>query len=533
MVGLAIPLLLVLIAIVMVIVIAIQRSMNKGEDKGGGADIVAYLVLALAMGVAGFALASLAATAFPGDRFVFDPTESLATSLASLAVSVPFVIYFWRRQADRRTVYPASTGWTLYLSIIELVFVTALVVSAVMFLNGLLEEASTSSWTGTVVFGAIVVFHEIASWRTPPRSDAGELQRVIGSALGLIATTAGLAGTLTALFSGLFDTMDFGYHPWLAMLIVGTPVWAYRWLRPWPPNPSLPRQVWTVVVSIGSLAVALGAATTLLVLSLQYVLTETPPAGQHFEAVAIPIALALATLPVWVIHRRSLDDEGSTARVYEYALAALGVATGVAGAIALTVTAFNRDLIVGGDAGDVIALATAMVTGLVVWQLFTRKAGQAETAGEGALWPRRLYHLGMGIVFALIAAAALISTLFLLLRRILDGEATDSLLTPITVLVYTGLAAWYLLATFARDRAAAQPEEVIEPFEVTIITSHPGMVAARFPKQARLQVIYRGDDAGPIDDDMADAIVAAVGHRPSLVWVDGEGFRVAPRRTPA
>jgi hypothetical protein len=65
---------------------------------------------------------------------------------------------------------------------------------------------------------------------------------------------------------------------------------------------------------------------------------------------------------------------------------------------------------------------------------------------------------------------------------------------------------------------------------VTIIASHPGMIATRFPEQARLKVIHRGDDAGTIDDETAEAIVAAVNNRPSLVWVDEDGFRVAPMR---
>jgi hypothetical protein len=81
-----------------------------------------------------------------------------------------------------------------------------------------------------------------------------------------------------------------------------------------------------------------------------------------------------------------------------------------------------------------------------------------------------------------------------------------------------------------RDRRYAEDEEVVTPFDVTIVTSHPGSIAERFPKQAALTVIHRGDDEGAIDDDMADRIVAEVANRPSVVWVDRDGFRIAPKR---
>jgi hypothetical protein len=74
-------------------------------------------------------------------------------------------------------------------------------------------------------------------------------------------------------------------------------------------------------------------------------------------------------------------------------------------------------------------------------------------------------------------------------------------------------------------------DEVVTPFDVTIISSHPGTIATRFPKQAKVRVLHRGDVSGAIDDEMADEIVAAVNNKSSLVWVDDDGFRIAPART--
>ena len=50
------------------------------------------------------------------------------------------------------------------------------------------------------------------------------------------------------------------------------------------------------------------------------------------------------------------------------------------------------------------------------------------------------------------------------------------------------------------------------------------------PREARVRIIYRDDDIAVIDDDMASAIVSAVDGRSSFVWVDQDGFRVAPAR---
>jgi len=76
MIGLALLPLVAIVGVILLVVVAVQRSTKKGGgEKSGGADIVSYLVLALAMGVTGFALVELANTAFPGDRFIFDPAN--------------------------------------------------------------------------------------------------------------------------------------------------------------------------------------------------------------------------------------------------------------------------------------------------------------------------------------------------------------------------------------------------------------------------------------------------------------------------
>jgi len=529
-------LLILVIAGVVIAVVASRARKRPSGDRPGG-DIIAYLILALAMGVAGFALAELVATAFPGDSLVFDPAANLATSLSALVVSGPFAFYFWRRQSARRASYPASPGWTLYLAIIEAVFVVALVVVAVQLVDDLFNEnGGTTSWTRFVVYAAVVVFHELAARATPPTSDASDLPRVIGSGIGLVTLTVGLVGLLgEGLFVEVYGAIESsadspGYSPWLAMTIVGAPIWWFRWLRPWASERGIPYWTYTVVVSVIALSMAVGGAAAIGVTIVQALFGDV--SSSHFDVVPLEAAFSIVGWAGWLLHRRRLGQERTNQlRAYEYLMAAIGLGVSVTWAVVLTMLAFGRSLIVGANAEDVLTAGTVLVVALAVWLVFTSRSRRGAPEEEATSWPRRFYHLGLGVIMALIAAGGLITTLYILLNRALGGENTDSVLQPSVTFIYTGLAAWYLLIVYLGERKTMESDEVVTPFEVTIISSHPGIIATKFPKQARVRVLHRGDGAGAIDDEMADEIVAAVDNKPSLVWVDDDGFRVAPART--
>jgi hypothetical protein len=302
-------------------------------------------------------------------------------------------------------------------------------------------------------------------------------------------------------------------------------------MTPWESEPETPRISWTIAVCVVALAVALGAVTGLLVMVLQYMLAETPPAGSHFETLPVALALTATGLVVWWAHRRGLGSAKDVSRqVYQYAMSSIALVTAVTMLVLLTVAALDDSLIVGGGIADVITFATTLIVALLVWLWFDRRAGRVDDGGQPLSWPRRIYTLGLGGAFALVAAGALITTLFILLRRLLVDAAQGSILVPASILAYTGLAAWYLLASYFRERGSLPPVDYIAPFQVTIVCSHPGMIATKFPDAARLRVIYRGDQEGVIGDDMADEIVTTVANSPSLVWVDQTGFRVAPMR---
>jgi hypothetical protein len=533
--SLLLPLVIV-IGIIIVIVGAVRRGAQRSGDTGEGADLVAYLVMAIAVGGGSFALAELFATAFPGDQLVFDPTSNLATSLSALLVSTPFAIYFWRRQASRRASYPRSVGWTLYLTLIELVFGVAVMVTGVLVLTGLFTDSSAASWTRLVVYLAVLIVHELAARNSPPQSDGAELPTVVGSGIGLVTLSIGLAGllgdgVLSWAFEALGGATDPGYSPWAAMSVLGGLYWGYRWWTPWHTESGLPRRIYVVLTTSFALLTAFTGMAAILALSITYVLGDTSPAGEHFRSVPVWLGSAIVGLFVWLIHRKDLDTRDDTLRAYEYFVASIASFSTVGWAVALIVLALQERQIVGGDADDVLTAAAVLVISASVWLWFATRHNLGDPDEERAAWPRRVHLLGMGVILGLVGAGSLITTLFILISRLLGERGSTDLVTPIALTVVAGTAAWYMLSNYLKERASMASPEVISPFEVTIVSSHPGGISAKFPKQATVRVLHRGDGAGVITDDLADQIVAAVGHQSSFVWVDDDGFRIAPAQS--
>lgn len=530
-------LLLVLVAVVLGVIAVVRRVLKKQEatTPTDGNDVVAYLVLALAMGVTGFALTRLAASAFPSAGIVLDPARDLASSLPALIVASPFAVYFWRRQTRRRDDYPNSVGWGVYLALIQLTFGIAFVTTAVIFLTGLFGDDRVD-WTGAAVFGALLVFHELAARRTRPFGDAGEVYRVIASGIGLLTTGIGLVGTLGAgVFTAALDSIGSSFsgtpewQPWIGMTIVGLPFWLYYWFRPWGESPGLPRQAWTVTVAAGTMIMTLVGVTGTLVFVAQQLIEDRV---QDSEIVPLFLATALVGVGLWIVHRRPMGStRNNEIRTYESVVASFALVSLVGSGVTLSQLAFADRTIVGGDASDVVLVAIWALISAGSWLWFHRRANTGAPEVEATAWPRRLYLLGIGAIMGITSAIALIAVLVVIIRRVLDGIGEGSVVVPATTFVLAGLASWYLLNLYARGQRYVEREEVVKPFDVTIVCGHPGRVGTLFPDQARLRVIHRGDGLGVIDDELAAEIVAKVGNQSSLVWVDADGVRVAPAAT--
>ena len=190
---------------VIALVVRAVRGRDK-QDEDGGLDLIPYLLLALFVGAAGFSLAALARASLTPDRLIGRPTGELAGALAGLVVAAPIAYFLGRRQARRRKAFPETPGWPVYLAIIELVFLTAFLAALAQVAGFLSGDGDRADWTDLVIYGGIVVLHWWAERRERPMGDIGDLPRLVGSGVALVALTIGLIGTLEWLFSVAYDS---------------------------------------------------------------------------------------------------------------------------------------------------------------------------------------------------------------------------------------------------------------------------------------------------------------------------------------
>ncbi len=528
-------------AIIGVIALARRaRPVGKGDDVSLGADIVTYLLMAVAVLVLVFAVAGLGRAAFPSDPFFFEPERQVASSLAAIAVSAPIAIILWIRQRKRRQQGAGVGGWTLYLTIIELVVTIALVVALGQTLNRLFTGTGNPPWTDVLIYLAAFVFHEFAVRDTPLPRQAHEIPLTVGAAIGFVPLVMGVGGILYEGLLSLYDLMTNtpsfgpGVLESLALLLTGLPVWWYRWLKGWKEGHGPARRAWAIVVSVGSMAAMLGAGVVTLGMTLIFLFGRTDEtAGSYFSFLPAALTVAIVAFAAWQHHRAVLGSERSdSVRFYEYLLAAIGVVGIIASFTLLVTVVLSSATFVGDEAEVSIMGAVAGLTALGLWYRYWQRGQKAERTVEAAATPRRLYLLVLGIITAVTSAVALISFLVMVFQAALgvDEGLSDAAIPVAALFVAAGLGAWHLLRTYALDRDLFETGEEIAPFTVTVIASHPGMLASKLPRQAKMRVMYRDDDSGVISDEMADAIVAAVDGRPSMVWVDETGFRVAPLR---
>ncbi|HEU5111946.1 MAG TPA: DUF5671 domain-containing protein [Acidimicrobiia bacterium] len=521
---------------VIALVVRAVRGRDK-QDEDGGLDLIPYLLLALFVVAAGFSLAALARASLTPDRLIGQPTGELAGALAGLVVAAPIAYFLGRRQARRRKSFPQTPGWPVYLAIIELVFLIAFLAAVSQIAGFLGGEGGRADWTDLVIYGGIVVFHWWAERRERPAGDIGELPRLVGSGVALVAMTIGLIGTLEWLFSIAFDALS-GLEDIpepavpIALAVTGAGIWGWRWLPTWDEEPTVLRNFYLGFVSAFSLTMAIGAGVGMIATLLTFALGEGGPARDHFDDVPLALAFFIAGAGLWYhhSHRLGLGRTGAR-RGYEYAMAAVGLGALVGSTTALVDAAFTPMLAGTNRGSTLIATACAVIASGWVWLSFWRKAQAAPRPEEARAVSRRIYLIGMAIVLGLTAAGSLIAVLVVVFRTVL-GEieaSAGSLRVPVTLTLTAGLATWHLFDQIRAD-GSGRERTVSRPFAVTVVCSHPGTLGTRFPEEATVRILYRGDDAGVVDDEMAADIVAAVDGRSSLVWVDERGFRLAPAR---
>jgi hypothetical protein len=452
-------------------------------------------------------------------------------------VAAPVAFLLWRRQARRRRAYPDNPGWPIYLGVIELVFLTTLFITVAQFADAITGVASVAEWPNLIVYGGIVAFHWWAERREAPQGEVGELPRLVGSGVSVVALNVGAIGTLSWLLSEAYEALggtitvsDPGIP--LALTLVAGPIWALRWIPAWNAETNVLRDLYVSSVTVLSLTMTVGAIVSLTAVLLAYLLGQALPADRHFAGYPTSLAFLIVGGAVWVHHRRRLGSGRTGAlRGYQYGMAAVALGALVGLAVTLINAVFEPRL-AGRNSGErLIALGTSVVASGWVWTWFWRRAQAAPREEEIRALQRRIYLIGMTVITGLTAAGALIAVLVVVFRAAL-GEAdavSGSLRLPLSLTLVSGAAAWHLF-THIRDDSVGRERVELKPFTVTVICSHPGSLATLFPPEANTRILYRADASAIVDDEMAANIVAEVNNQSSLVWVDESGYRVARAR---
>ncbi len=460
--------------------------------------------------------------------------QDLAGALAGLIVSAPVAYVLWNRQDDRRDVHPDNPGWSVYLAVTDLVYLTWLVVYGVLILSALFTDGDMPRLTDVLIIAAVVGFHEWASRVDRPGGSIGQIHRVVGSGIGLVTLSIGLGWVLYWVLNSIYESLtpsagDVDVGLGLSFLIVGAIVWAVRWLAPWTSKPDGTLLAYTVVVSVVSLVTFLGTTTSIAIITLLYLFERPDSPGAHFEAVPALLSVAVVAGAIWLHHRPRLGSERTTAlRWYQYVLAAGGLIAAIAAFTALVTIVFSDDLLVSDLGSAAISALLVSVVGGLTWWMFWTDAQSAPRAEEATSLPRKFYVIGLSIVLGLTAAGAVVGVLLFIFQTLLDLNPRGSTLaTELALALASGAATWHLFNQNKSDKELREGPES-RPYSVTVIASHPGQLASALPKEASLRMIHRGDGVGVVDAEMADEIVAATQGVNSIVWVDDEGFNVVP-----
>ncbi|MEX1037307.1 MAG: DUF5671 domain-containing protein [Acidimicrobiia bacterium] len=527
--GLLAPLLLVA-----AIIVIIKAFSGKEQERSEGGDLVAYGLLAIFVGGLVWALFLLGRAAFPGDGLVGTSRGDLAGALAGLIVAAPLTYYLWRRQDERRTEFPGSVGWPLYLALTDAIYLTWLVVYGVLIVAAILGDNDFPRLTDVLIVAGVVGIHEWASRSDRPGSNISQIHRVVGSFIGLVTLTVGSAILLYSLFATVYGTFyasagDPLYEVGVGMTVVGAAVWAWRWLQTWPAEPDGTRLTYLVLITYSAMVSLVGSVTAVTIFVATYLLDRPASPGSHFEPLTALLPAAIVSGMVWWHHRPKLGAERTDSqRSYEYLLMATGLGFAIGFGTALVAIITETDPLVDNLATVAVSLVLATAAAALLWWLFWTNAQEAPRAPEAASFPRRLYLMGMAIILGLTAAGAIVGALLFIFQALFGlSPEVSTLIIELTLAVLAGGAAYHLYTNYKSD-SGLRSEAKGEPYSLTVITSHPGSLASALPPEAKLKVIHRGDAIGSIDEEMAARIVEATRGVDSVVWVGENGFDSAP-----
>lgn len=556
---------LIQLAIIVGIVVFLVRRMS-GQGRMGREDVglfirrlFVYSIMLGVLAIVGIGIAGLIDAAAATAARVTRDSAAVARSIAFVVVGVPIyaglALYTARRlredPQERR-----SFGWAFYLTLALVGSLITAMSLLTAFVGDLLDQRAIDRTLliNSVVWVAIWIGHW---WIARREGFAPRLQihLLLGSAAGLVAVTSGaglgLAAALQEIYDRIFtvSVVDAGIEAIVRPLIVfgvGALVWWWYWLRH---ARRTERTMWWVAYVLllgilgGVVSVLSGAGVALFGI-LQWFLGDPSSASSAVHFALLPGAAGAIAVggAVWVYHSMVLGDAARRQRieldrVYDYLLSGAGLlvaAGGLATLVAVLLDAIDGRAVTSQESSDAVAVAiTLLVIGVPLWWRYwsaIRRYRETDPQSELHSVTRRSYLFLLFGATGVVAVVNLIVLVFITVEDVLDGTFGLNTITtgavPVALLVTASALAWYHIAVFREDRAAAPDEERPTLQEIILVSADGERVAHSLHDEIGATVQLLGAVEGAtVAGSVPDLLETLRGeeHRRIVIFADPEG----------
>ncbi len=416
---------------------------KKGVAKEGGVRRFFQLLLLFGLSIiSAVGISGLLGRLIHVGTVISNDKGTLAMESAFTLVGFPIfiAIAFWTRNTVKKDPEELKTyAWNLYLTGISLLSLILLINAQMNIYNGWFTSAPIhgKDFSQLLIWSIIWFFH-FRLHNQIGRDENSQVEHFVGSLIGLAFSFAGLiqisAGILERISSfnqnTLVSSSDKPLINGLIALMIGGPIWFIYWIKTFQKEPK--STLWYAYV----LLIGVGGGLLTLLISLSLVIDKLlvwfigEVNGQRsafFSAVPTMLGTALCAAIVLWYHRQVLENSqqiGRTdiRRIYEYAIAAIGLLAASSGFTMILVSilqsiASSNQISGESSINTLLAAVTLIGVGGPVWWLqweSIQKKTNANSAVEQSSFIRRLYLLLLFGVVGITAVIVLLVTAYLL-----------------------------------------------------------------------------------------------------------------------
>ncbi|MDK1029688.1 MAG: DUF5671 domain-containing protein [Anaerolineae bacterium] len=463
-----------------------------------------------------------------------DTGDALARALSLIVVGVPIFLFhwLWSQRAAAKDEEERSAGLrAIFLYAVLLATLVPVVQNTLALINRLILGAANISTSRAFLGGfqtwqdnliAILINSVIALyfwniltgvWKSLTNfdtfADVRRLYRYIWVLYALFMVVFGAQQILRYIFylplpKYLLGDLGRGlFANGLALLLIGTPLWAYTWRICQNALPAAAEKASNLrlgvlyLLSLGGVIIVLSTSGALLNVILGWVFGEAMDVFEFIQEIRGPISLGVPLAAVWVYHSGWLkhqiqsDSDGirraAKQRLFSYILSGLGLAAafiGVAMVFSFSIELLTSTAIWGDSLRTRLTAAlSSLIVGLPVWLLnwwpMQEQATTENEIGDHARRSaiRRIYlylALFIGVIGGMVSAVGLVFQLVdALLSRDLPGDFWPNLFDAAQLFLLFSVLLIYHLSVIRHDntRAGQTLETRQRKFPIMLIDS--------------------------------------------------------------